>query len=133
MLNFSMILFAQNDGGGAAGGIVALFFMLIYAAVIIGTIAGLWKVFEKAGKPGWACIVPFYNIIVLLEIIGKPLWWIVLFFIPCVGVIMGFVIAIELAKKFGKDAMYGVGMALLPFVFYPLLGFGDAKYLGPNA
>lgn len=131
-MNFSMILFAQNDGGGggAAGAIGGMLCMLVYLALIVGVIAGFWKVFEKAGKPGWAAIVPVYNIIVLLEITGKPIWWVLLFFI-C-SPIMGIVVGIEVAKSFGKDALYGIGLGLLPFVFYPLLGFSDAKYQGPN-
>ena len=110
------------------GGIVIL---LIYLAVIIVSIAGMWKVFEKAGKPGWAAIIPFYNIVVLLEIVGKPVWWILLLFIPFVNFIIAILIAIEVAKSFGKDALYGIGIAFLPFIFYPILGFGSARYRGP--
>jgi hypothetical protein len=93
-------------------------------------VAGLWQTFAKAGKPGWAAIVPFYNIIVMLEIAGRPLWWIILFLIPCVNVVVSFIVAIDIAKSFGKDVAYGIGLALLPFIFYPLLGFGDARYVG---
>ena len=127
----SWLLFAQanNDGGGAAGTIGAL----IYLAIIVVVIVALWKIFVKAGKPGWAAIIPVYNIIVLLEIIGKPIWWIILFFIPCVNFIVSILVALEIAKCFGKGAGFAIGLILLPFIFYPILGFGDARYLGPAA
>ena len=103
---------------------------LIYLAIIIGVIAGMWKVFTKAGKPGWAAIVPIYNLIVLLEIVGKPLWWVILFFIPIVGIVIAILVCIELAKAFGKSTGFGIGLALLGFIFIPMLGFGDAQYQG---
>ena len=115
--------------GAVCGGVGLIIYLAILAVIIIGA----WKVFEKAGKPGWAAIVPIYNIIVLLEIVGRPLWFIVLFFIPCVNIAAGIIVAIDLAKSFGKDAVYGVGIALLGVVFVPMLGFGDAKYVGPAA
>jgi hypothetical protein len=103
-------------------------FLLIELAIIIVAIAGMWKVFEKAGKPGWAAIIPIYNIIVLLEIAEKPLWWIILCFIPFVNLVVIVLIAIAVAGNFGKSTLFGIGLAFLPFVFYPLLGFGDAVY-----
>jgi hypothetical protein len=95
-------------------------------------IAALWKVFTKAGEPGWAAIVPIYNAIVLLKISGKPLWWIILLFIPFVNFIIGILAALGLSEKFGKGAGFGIGLAFLPFVFYPILGFGSATYVGPK-
>ena len=119
-------MLAQQDGaGGGAGGMIGT---LIYLAVIVVSIAGLWGVFTKAGKPGWASIIPIYNAIVMLEIAGKPLWWIILFFIPCVNFIAVILVAMDLAKNFGKGAGFGLGLAFLPFIFYPILGFGDARY-----
>lgn len=84
----------------------------------------------KAGKPGWAAIIPIYNIIVLLQIADKPLWWIILFLIPLVNLIMAILVSIAVAEKFGKGAGFGVGLALLGLFFYPILGFGDAQYQG---
>jgi hypothetical protein len=101
---------------------------LIYLAIIVLVIAGFWKVFVKAGHPGWAAIVPIYNAYILLKIAGKPGWWLILFFIPVVGLIIAILVSIEVAKAFGKGAGFGVGLALLGFVFYPILGFGDARY-----
>ena len=107
--------------------------MLLYLAVIVLVIASLWKIFDKAGKPGWAAIVPFYNMWVLVEICGKSALWFVLLFIPCVGIIVSLLLDIELAKVFGKGPGFGIGIILLPFIFLPMLAFGDATYQGPSA
>lgn len=87
--------------------------------------------FTKAGKPGWASIIPIYNLIVLVEIVGRPFWWIVLMLIPCVNVIVAILMSLDMAKSFGKGPGFGIGLALLPMIFYPILGFGDAVYQGP--
>lgn len=111
----------------------ALIVLLMFAfelAIIVAIIAGFWKVFAKAGKPGWAAIIPIYNIIVLLEIAGKPLWWILLFLIPIVNLIMAILVGIAVARNFGKSDGFGIGLALLGFIFYPILGFGSAQYQG---
>jgi hypothetical protein len=92
-------------------------------------IAGIWKVFTKAGEPGWASIVPIYNAIVLLRIAGKPWWWLLLLFIPLVNVIIAILVSIEVANNFGKGGGFGLGLAFLGFIFYPILGFGSARYL----
>lgn len=113
--------------GIVAGGFFFIFF-LIFTLV---PIAGMWKVFTKAGKPGWAAIVPVYNVIVLLQIVGRPVIWIVGFLIPVVNFIVAVLVSIDLAKSFGKGAGYGIGIVFVPFVFLPLLGFGGAQYYGP--
>jgi len=120
----------ENDDAAIAGamalfGLVVGVFALICAVIVI---AAMWKLFNKAGKPGWAAIIPIYNIIVLLEIIEKPLWWIVLMFIPFVNFVIAIIVNIELAKKFGKDIVFAIGLILLPIVFLPILGFGSAQY-----
>lgn len=101
---------------------------IIYVAVIVIVIAGIWKAFEKAGKPGWAAIVPIYNVIVMLEIAKKPLWWIVLMLIPIVNIVIAIILNIEIAQKFGKGAGFGLGLSFLGIIFWPILGFGDAQY-----
>jgi len=126
--------FQEEESGRGAGIVGALFggaFFLVWLAVLVLVFVSLWKIFEKAGKPGWAGIVPIYNLIVLLEIVGKPLWWIVLFFLPCVNIVGWVLVTVELAKSFGKDVGYAVGMILLPFIFYPMLAFSDARYQAP--
>ncbi len=105
---------------------------IVYLAVIVLMIASMWKVFSKAGKPGWACIIPIYNIIVMLEIAGRPLWWIVLLLIPVVNIVIEIMIMIDIAKAFGKGAGFAIGMILLPFIFWPILGFGSAQYVGKS-
>ena len=109
----------------------ACFIPILIVTVI--TLAGQWKVFEKAGKPGWACIIPIYNIIVLLEIVGKPIWWIFLFLIPCVNFVFLIWAKNLLSKSFGQSEGFTVGLVLLSFIFYPILGFGNYQYLGPSA
>jgi hypothetical protein len=115
-------------------GIVIFIVVLFYLAVIGLLVASNWKIYVKAGKPGWAAIVPIYNLIVLLEIIRKPMIWILYMFIPIVNIIFLFKAYIELAKVFGKDSAWGIGMALLPYIFLPMLAFGDAVYISnePN-
>ncbi len=104
--------------------------LIIYVLIILVMIASMWKIFEKAGKPGWTAIVPIYNLVVLLEIVGKPTWWVILFLIPFVNIIFFIIVAHRLSLSFGKDAGFTIGLVLLGFVFYPILGFGDARYLG---
>jgi hypothetical protein len=107
---------------------VGMVFGLCYLVVILLLIIGMWKVFVKAGKPGWAAIVPIYNIIVLLEIAGKPLWWFILMLIPGVNFIVWLFVCIAIARNFGKGTGFAIGLWILPFIFFPALGFGDARY-----
>lgn len=106
---------------------------IFFIALAIVAIAGMWKTFEKAGKPGWAAIVPIYNAVVLIEIAGRPLWWILLLLIPIVNWVVMIIISIDVAKNFGQTTGFGVGLALLGFIFYPVLGFGDYQYQGARA
>ena len=103
---------------------------IIGLILFLVVVAGMWKVFTKAGQPGWASIIPIYNVIVLLMVARKPIWWILLFLIPIVNVVMAFIVGIEVAKRFGQGAGFGVGLTLLPFIFVPVLGFGSAQYSG---
>ncbi len=105
-----------------------LFVVIIVALFIIS----FWKIYEKAGKPGWAAIIPIYNLIVLLEVVGKPTWWIILYIIPCVNIIPMIIVNLELARVFGKSSGFGIGLILLPIIFIPMLGFGDARYTAPS-
>jgi hypothetical protein len=95
--------------------------------IAVPWLAGMWKVFEKAGQPGWAAIVPFYNLYILTMEIAKKevLWFIVYVFLAPVG---GVIVGMEVAKRFGRSDGFGIGLGLLPFVFYPMLGFSDARY-----
>lgn len=105
--------------------------LLIELAIVAFYVYAGWKLFTKAGKPGWASIVPIYNILVQLEIVGKPAWWLVLLLIPFVNFVVAILVCIELAKVFGKSTGFGIGLVFLGFIFFPILAFGDAKYVGP--
>jgi hypothetical protein len=122
----SLLAFQNNYGGDAAPEGPGIVFWICYAAILIFVIISMWKVFEKAGEPGWAAIIPIYNWIVLLKIAGRPLWWLLLLIIlfPIIWII----ISIDIAKRFGKGTGFGIGLALLGFIFYPILAFGDARY-----
>ena len=107
-----------NAVPSAAAAGMGLGMMIIWLAVVLLMVISMWKVFVKAGKPGWAAIVPLYNIIVMIQIAQKPLWWIIIY--PF--------IVFPLAGKFGKGAGFGLGLLILPFIFWPMLAFGSATY-----
>ena len=122
----------MHGGGGGGGGAGLVIFGIVYLAIIGLMIASMWKVYAKAGQPGWAAIVPVYNIIVLLKIAGRPTWWLALLFVPFAGLAF-IVIPFDLAKKFGKSGGFGAGLLLLAPIFYPILAFGSAQYVGAGA
>ncbi|MBK8978482.1 MAG: signal peptidase I [Planctomycetes bacterium] len=105
-----------------------LLFPVLVLAISVLAIAGFWKVLAKAGQPGWAAIVPIYNVYALLQVAGRPGWWLLLMLIPIVNVVVAFMVSFDVARRFGKDSGFGIGLALLGVVFYPILGFGDATY-----
>jgi hypothetical protein len=118
---------------GAAEKIGAGFSMaLLLGGLAFGLliIASQWIVFKKAGQAGWKCLVPFYNMYILMIISGKPGWWMFLLFIPLVGLAIFLFAMLSLAKKFGRSELFGVGLLLLPMIFFPLLAFGDSEYEG---
>jgi uncharacterized membrane protein YhaH (DUF805 family) len=124
------LLAAQYEHRSQGGSVIPLIVGLAFAVVII---ASLWKVFTKAGEPGWACLVPIYNMYILLRIAGRPGWWILLYFIPIVSLVIAIIVSIDIAKAFGKGTGFGIGLAFLGFIFFPILGFGDAQYGGGSA
>lgn len=114
--------------GPAAG--MATGIIIIYLIIGLLMLISMWKIYTKAGKPGWAAIIPIYNLIVLLEIVDKPLWWIILMLIPFVNIVISIIVTVELAKKFGQSVGFAIGMIIIPIIFYPILAFGGAKYKG---
>jgi len=109
------------------------FFLIFLIVALVGCVVSafmFWKVFTKAGKPGWASIIPIYNYYVLTQIAGKEWWWFLLLFIPVINFIAWIMICLGLAEKFGKGGGFAVGLILLGIVFFPILGFGSAVY-GP--
>lgn len=110
-----------------------MFLWIVYIAIIVLMIVALWMVFTKAGKPGWAAIIPFYNIWVAWEVAGKPGWWMVFCIIPFVNIIFYIILALQLAPRFGKGTGFAVGIIFLPFIFLPIMGFDKSKYIAPGA
>jgi len=107
---------------------------VLYVALVVFAILTVWRINRKANKPGWAAIVPVYNYVVVLEIVGRPIWWILLSFVPLVNIYVAFVVALDLAKSFGKSTAFGVGNFLVPIITYPILAFSkNARYVGPIA
>ncbi len=120
---------------------------IIYLIIIVIILASLWKIYVKAGKPGWAAIIPFYNLWVFIEIVGRPSWWFwmiivggILTMIPILGILIAIalfvliiMLYIDLAKSFGKSVGFAIGLIFLSFIFLPILGFGNSQYLGPAA
>ena len=118
--------YGVSTSSGLTGAIAAmgLFFWILSMALGILKIVSLWKIFKKAGKPGWASIVPIYNIYIMCEIAEKEWWYILLLCVPFVNIYVMIVLYNGMAKKFGKSGGFVVGMILLPVVFFPMLAFG---------
>ena len=123
-----LVIPLQNSSGGIVELLGGLIVLIVQLALIIVIVAGFWKTFEKADEPGWAAIIPIYNTYVLIKVSGNAWWWLILLFIPVINLIALLKIAIDVAGKFGKGVLFGLGLGILPFIFYPLLGFGDARY-----
>ena len=102
--------------------------MVAYFAIIVLLIAAMWKVFTKAGEPGWAAIVPIYNLYVLAKVAGKPGWWVILMFVPFVNFVIMVLVVLGLAQRFGKGTGFALGLMFLSPIFYPILAWGDARY-----
>src|SRR6266481_4902488 len=106
---------------------------IIALLIALLVIVAMWKVFTKAGQPGWASIIPIYNLYIWCKIVGRPAWWIILMLIPFVNIIVGIVLCIDMAKSFGKGVGFGIGLVFLGIIFLPILGFGSAQYQGAAA
>lgn len=105
-------------------------FWVCWLGFVILMIASMWKVFTKAGQPGWASIIPFVNLYFLCKVAGRPGWWLILMLIPFVNFIILIIVDIDIAKNFGKGVGFGIGLILLPIIFFPVLAFGSAQYQG---
>jgi len=125
----------DSSSTSALAGLFAIVAAMIIPILIVAVVViiGKWKIYEKAGKPGWAAIIPIYNWIVMLEIVGKPIWWIFLFLVPCVNIVFMIWTLNLLSKSFGQSEGFTVGLVLLGVIFYPILGFGNYQYIGPSA
>jgi hypothetical protein len=123
-------MLAQYSTSSSSGGSGVLIFL--YVVLYILWIAGFWMTFVKAGEAGWKSIIPFYNLIILLKIIGRPWWWILLLLIPIVNLVIWILITNGLSKSFGKGVGFTIGLIFLSFIFVLILGFGSARYVGPS-
>lgn len=128
MENSEMTVDMMSGGEAAAAGGIGLVALLIYVAIALLMIISLWKVFSKAGQPGWASIIPIYQTVVMLQVAGKPIWWIILLFVPIANIVIAIMMLAGIAKNFGKGGGFVVGMLLLPIIFWPMLGLGSAEY-----
>jgi Family of unknown function (DUF5684) len=110
---------------------VSAVLLIIYLAILVFYLAAEWRIFSKAGKPGWAVIIPIYSTLVFLQVIGRPWWWILLFLIPIVNIVFLIIAVNDLSKSFGHGMGFTLGLLFLSFIFIPILGFGGSKYVGP--
>lgn len=108
-------------------------FLVFYLALLLVTIVGGWKMYAKAGQPGWAFIIPIFNFYILLKIAGRPWWWLIGMLIPLVNLVVVVIVWNDLSKSFGRGIGTTLGLFFLPVVFIPILGFGSAEYQGPSA
>jgi hypothetical protein len=110
---------------------MTMVFWIVYLAVIVLMIAAFWKIFVKAGQPGWAAIIPIYNAYIILKVAGKPGWWLILLLIPLVNLIVLIIVYHAISTAFGKGAGFTLGIIFFPYIFLPILGFGKAVYTKP--
>lgn len=138
----SLLAQVSDNDAAVAGGILALLgaFMFVFALVGLVVLVGMWKTFSKAGQPGWAAIIPIYNLVVLFRIAGQSGWLALTFllnFIPVVGVLawLGIVIwnHVNVSKRFGHGVGFALGLVFLAPIFWLILGFGSSKYVGDQA
>lgn len=128
----ALILAQQSNDAAAAGGDLAgTIIMWVFLGISLLTLAGMWRVFSKAGQPGWGILIPIYNIFLLCRVAGRPGWWVIPTLV--LAPIFMIILSIDIAKRFGKGALYGLGLAFLPFPFYPMLGFSGAQCGGSGA
>jgi hypothetical protein len=133
MLNIWTTLAQQGGQGGGGGDLIGAVFLLLAVAIFVVMILGIWKMFVKAGQPGWAAIIPIYNLYILLKIVGRPWWWMILLLIPFVNFVLSIFVYNDLAKSFGRGVLFTVGLIFLAPIFFCVLGFGSDKYIGPAA
>ena len=103
--------------------------ILSLALAVLGIVA-MWKIFEKAGEPGWAAIIPFYNLYVLFKITWGNGWKFLLLLIPIANIVFAIITMVKLAKAFGKSGGFAVGLIFLSIIFYCILAFDQSEYLG---
>lgn len=122
--------YAAADKMGAASLLIFIFGFVVFFIYIVA----VWKVYKKAGKPGWASIIPFYSTYVLLKIAGRPGWWFLLYFVPIVQLVINIIVSIDIAKKFSRSTLFGIFLIwLLPLIGFVILSEGKSQYMGVDA
>ncbi len=101
-------------------------YLFLFLSVFL--LCSTWVVYNKAGYPGWACVVPIYNLYILIRIAKRPGWWFFLMLIPLFNLIFFLMVTVDIAKAFGKGTAFGFGLGFLPFIFYPILALGESQY-----
>lgn len=102
--------------------------LVLQLGLTVAVVAGMWTTFGKAGEPPWAAIVPIYNVYVMTKIGDNAWWWVLLMFVPVVNLFALAKVSVDLAGAFGRGILFGLGLTVIPFVFYPILGFGGAQH-----
>jgi len=123
-MNYQIMLWAQQNADGAGGALV----FLIWLAIVVVVLVGCWKMFVKAEQPGWGILIPIFNAYLFIKVAGRPGWWLLLLFIPIVNIVVSIIITVDIARNFGKGVGFALGLIFLGFIFYPILGFGDAQF-----
>ncbi|MBL1218331.1 MAG: signal peptidase I [Planctomycetes bacterium] len=108
--------------------IVFFVYMAVMLAFSLLMIISTWIVFNKAGQPGWGAIIPIFNMILMLKVANRPIWWIILFIIPIVSIVVAIIMMVDIARNFGHGAGFAIGLIFLPFIFWPILAFGKSQY-----
>ena len=129
-LEMQKVIIPQQSNAAQMGAGIPVFMSLIILAICLLIIVAQWIIFQRAGQAGWKCLIPFYNMYILMQISGKPGWWMFLLLVPLVGVVILLLAMLSLAKKFRRSELFGVGLFLLPMFFFPVLAFGGSEYEG---
>ena len=128
MSKFTLLAQSSSDTAGLAFGSLVILGVALVA--LIAVIAGWWKVFSKAGYPGWLAIIPIVNVFVYVLIGGKPWWWVILLLIPIVNIVVVFLVHLGVAENYGMGIGFAIGLFLLSPIFILILGLGDYQYIG---
>jgi len=128
MLHALLLQQGSDNAGGIFGGLCGGIFGIAFAILVI---AAYWKIFVKAGQPGWASIIPIYNLFVLLKVVGRPWWWLLLMLVPFLNIVIMVIVLNDLSKAFGHGVGFTLGLIFLNVIFFLILGFGGDKYVGP--
>jgi uncharacterized membrane protein YhaH (DUF805 family) len=130
----TLLVLAPIATAADSGKLLEVFLVVLELAMLALLMAASWRIFAKAGLPGWAAFIPIYSVVKLLHLCGRSGWWALLLLIPWLGgIALAVITAFGLARAFGRSTRFGAGLLVLPFVYLPILAFGESKYQGPPA